>query len=303
MALTPRFPIYIPTKGRAPFAHTPRVLDQLGVPYRLVVEEQERDEYERYFPPSRIITLDPSYRNTYDLLMTLEPGQSYGSGPARNFLWEHSISEGHAYHWTMDDNIDFFARLHRNRRVRVGDGAIFHAMETFVLRYANVAMAGPSYLQFAMARNAYKPFVTGTRIYSCNLIRNDVPFRWRGRYNEDTILSLDMLKAGWQTVQFMAFLQHKLETQTMRGGNTDAFYAAEGTLPKSQMLVDAHPDVARLAWRFGRVHHHVDYSQWTGGALVRRDDVDPALYEFDYSARMLAKQPDGTTVQVPDGKW
>ncbi len=135
-------------------------------------------------------------------------------------------------------------------------------------------MAGPGYHQFAPRREAHAPFTVNTRIYSCNLIRNDAPFRWRGRYNEDTILSLDILKAGWCTVQFNAMLQDKQHTQTMTGGNTDEFYAQEGTVPKSQMLVKQHPDVARLVWKFGRPHHHVDYRPFKRNRLIRRTDIE-----------------------------
>jgi hypothetical protein len=123
-------------------------------------------------------------------------------------------------------------------------------------------------------RRVRKPaFTANTRIYSCNLIRNDTPFRWRGRYNEDTDLSLRMLKKGWCTVLFNAFLQKKTWTQAMKGGNTAAFYAAEGTLPKSQMQVAMHPDVSRLVWKFGRWHHLVDYKSFAGNILVLRDGV------------------------------
>ncbi len=111
-------------------------------------------------------------------------------------------------------------------------------------------------------RTKHPPFTTGTRIYSCNLIRNDLPFRWRGRYNEDTILSLDLLTAGWCTVQFNAFMQKKMGTQRIGGGNTAEFYAQEGTLPKSRMLVRAYPKLARLVWKFNRWHHTVDYSSF-----------------------------------------
>jgi hypothetical protein len=86
-------------------------------------------------------------------------------------------------------------------------------MEEFVLRYKNIAMAGPQYWMFAPSRAKLPPFVVGTRIYSCNLIRNDVPFRWRGRYNEDTDLSLRVLKDGLCTIQFNAFLCGKITTQ------------------------------------------------------------------------------------------
>lgn len=271
-----QFPVYIPSKSRAEIATTPRFLDSIGVPYCLVIEEQQFAEYNKFFPAEKLIILDPIYKKTFDPLMELQEGQSTGSGPARNFLWEHSIAEGHEFHWTMDDNIQLFARLHKNQRIPVGDGTIFAAMEEFVLRYENIAMAGPQYWMFAPSRAKLPPFVVGTRIYSCNLIRNDLPYRWRGRYNEDTILSLDILKSNyWQTVLFNAFLQYKITTQKMAGGNTEAFYAEEGTLPKSQMLVDAHPDVSKVSWKFNRWHHHVNYEKFKEIPLIKKADYVP----------------------------
>jgi hypothetical protein len=289
----PRFPLYIPSKSRAETATTPRFLDTIGVPYLLIVEADQRAEYAAHFPEEKLLTLDPAYQDAYDTFDDLGNTKSKGPGPARNFIWEHSIAEGHPWHWVMDDNITLFARLHENERIPVGDGLIFHAMETFCLRYKNLGMAGPAYWMFAPSRAPLPPFVTGTRIYSCNLIRNDLPMRWRGRYNEDTDLSLRMLKAGWNTVQFNAFLQYKLTTQVLGGGNTEAFYASEGTLPKSQMLVDMHPDVAKLVWRFRRWHHHVDYSPFKNLGLVRRDDYDPAS-EPEYRMRKVERKSSRT---------
>lgn len=68
------------------------------------------------------------------------------------------------------------------------------------------------------------PYVANTKLYSCNLIRTDLPMRWRGRYNEDVILAIDILKAGWCTCQFNAFLQQKMVTQALPGGNTTELY-------------------------------------------------------------------------------
>jgi hypothetical protein len=84
-----------------------------------------------------------------------------------------------------------------------------------------------------------------------------------------------VLKDGDCTIQFNNFLQGKAATQTVKGGNTAEFYHAEGdldkskwrdgqlnatgTINKSQMLVDMHPDVARIAWKYGRWHHYVNY--------------------------------------------
>lgn len=284
----PRFPLYIPSKSRAATALTPRFLDTISVDYRIVVEEQQLDDYAAHFPRERLLVLDPIYQRDYETLDDLGDTKSKGPGPARNFIWEHSISEGFDWHWVMDDNISLFARLHQNKRIPVGDGTIFHAMEEFVLRYKNIGMAGPQYWMFAPSRSKLPPFVTGTRIYSCNLIRNDIPHRWRGRYNEDTILSLDMLKDRWNTVQFNAFLQYKITTQTLGGGNTEAFYASEGTLPKSQMLADTHPDVARVVFRFKRWHHHVDYTPFKNIPLIKRDDYTPPV-ENPYKMRLAPR--------------
>lgn len=283
--MNPRYPIYVVSKSRAGNCMTARFLDSIGVPNRIVVEADQRAEYAEHFPDEKLLTLDPRFQEEYDTFDDLGDSKSRGPGPARNFAWAHSIAEGAAWHWVMDDNIKLFARLHEHERIPVGDGLIFHAMETFALRYSNVGMAGPNYWMFANSRAPMPPFVTGTRIYSCNLIRNDLAMRWRGRYNEDTDLSLRMLKAAWATVQFNAFLQHKTPTQKTRGGNTEAFYEREGTLPKSQMLARMHPDVARVAWRFGRWHHYVDYSRWRGMPLARKPDAEPAHYRLRRMAR------------------
>lgn len=96
-----------------------------------------------------------------------------------------------------------------------------------------------------------------------------------------------MLKAGWATIQFNTFLQYKLTTQTLTGGNTEAFYSAEGTLPKSQMLVDMHPDITKLVWRFRRWHHYVDYTVFNNLGLIKDESYKPQ----DFSQIKLKKIP------------
>ena len=79
-----------------------------------------------------------------------------------------------------------------------------------------------------------------------------------------------MLKDGWVTCQFNAFLAGKVTTQRMKGGNTDGLYKAEGTKKKSQMLVDMHPDVAKVVWKFNRWHHQVDYKPFKNNKLIKK---------------------------------
>ena len=51
-------------------------------------------------------------------------------------------------------------------------------------------------------------------------------------------------------------------------------YSSQGTINKSQMLVDMHPDVSRLSWRFGRWHHYVNYEPFKKNKLILKDDVN-----------------------------
>jgi hypothetical protein len=254
---------------------TMKALDRMGVDYRVIVEADQHDAYAAVLGEQRLVVLDPKFQDEYEPCDEFGRTKSLGSGPARNMAWAHSMERGFDWHWVVDDNIYGFFWRHQNHKIRAADPTPFVAMEDFATRYKNVAMAGPHYWMFSPCRANQPPFITGSRVYSCNLIRNDLPIRWRCRYNEDVELSLRLLKAGWNTVLFHAFLQKKMETQSMKGGNTEAFYAGEGTLPKSAMLAALHPDVVEIVWRFGRPHHFVDYSQWRGQPLVLDPDAPP----------------------------
>lgn len=283
--MNPQFPLYIPSKGRFNIRLTSDYLSVMGVPHNIVVEEQEYDDYlseTKDNPYVTLLILDKKYQDEYETFDTLGDTKSKGPGAARNFAWDHSTANGFSHHWVMDDNIMSFRRMNKNRQIKVSTGAIFKAMEDFVLRYKNVAMAGPQYFMFAPRKAKLPPFTVNTRIYSCNFIKNDVPFRWRGRYNEDTDLSLQMLKKGYCTIQFNAFLQDKTTTQLVKGGNTKEFYAKEGTMPKSKLLVAMHPDVCKIVWKFKRWHHYCDYNPFKKNALIKVDGYKKKTEREEY---------------------
>lgn len=271
--MLPRYPVYIVSKGRWKNRLTSRALDLMGVPYKMIVEQDQLFEYQAEIGQERCLVLPQRYFDEYDTCDEIGDSKSKGPGAARNFAWDHAIKTGSKRHWVMDDNLDAFHRLNRNIKREADTPAVFAAMEDFVDRYENVPLAGPNYYSFVKAADKVPAFIKNTRIYSCLLIQNNAPYRWRGRYNEDTDLSLRILKDGLCTIQFNAFLQGKVTTQRMRGGNTDEFYEFEGTKAKSQMLADLHPDVAEVVWRFNRWHHHVDYRPFKKNKLKRRSDI------------------------------
>lgn len=263
-----QYPIYIVSKGRADIKKclTAKWLNQLEVEHFLVVEPNEFESYEKAFQDMRytkLLILDMKYKKDYETLD--DRGDTIGKGPggARNFCWEHSKKLGYKYHWVMDDNIDCFHYLNHNTKFKVRTGLIFKIAEDFFTRFSNVAFGSLNYSKFAKENDRLPAYVKNTRMYSCIFIRNNVPFHWRGRYNEDTILSLDALTEEWCTIQLNAFLADKVTTQRISGGNNEMFYQKEGTEPKSEMLVKEYPQYATMVYKFHRAHHHVDYSSFT----------------------------------------
>tara|TARA_R110000751_G_scaffold303986_1_gene419102 strand:+ start:585 stop:1448 length:864 start_codon:yes stop_codon:yes gene_type:complete len=272
--MNPQFPIYVVSKGRWDSRLTVKALEKYCIPYHIIVEANEYDEYAKVIDKDKILICPQKYNDEYDVFWD-DDDTRIGPGAARNFAWEHSIEQGFDYHWVMDDNLHAFHRMNRNIKAEVSSGTILKCMEDFVMRYDNIAIAGPNYYNFAKTTDALAPYVKNTRIYSCLFIRNDIPYRWRGRYNEDTDLCLRVLKDGLATIQFNAFLQGKVTTQRMKGGNHEQFYDKDGTYLKSKMLEDMHPDVAKVVWRFNRWHHHVNYKPFKHISLGNRVDNIP----------------------------
>lgn len=286
--VNPRYPVYVISKGRWESRLTVKALEKIGIPHHVVIELQERDSYAAVMDPNKLLILPFS-----------NLGQ--GSIPARNWVWEHAVGTGAARHWILDDNIDGFYRLHNNLKVPCSSGATFKAAEDFVDRYENVALAGFQYFMFASRKTLIPPFSLNTRIYSCILINHDLTGwsdadregrpkclveKWRGRYNEDTDLSLRALKAGWSTVLFNAFLAWKMTTMSMSGGNTDELYKDDGRLKMAESLRQQHPDVVKIVQKWGRWQHHVHYRIFRDNRLVPKEGVAIPQADDNYGMKL-----------------
>jgi len=257
--MNPKYPIYIISKGRWERRQTSKALEMMNVPYRIVIEPQEYDNYANNIDKNKILVLPFS-----------NLGQ--GSIPARNWVWQHSKIEGHQRHWILDDNMDSFYRLNRNMKLIVTCGSIFAAAENFVDRYENIAIAGFQYNSFVFKDAIVPPYRLNTRIYSCILLKNDVDYSWRGKYNEDTDLSIRVLKDGWCTLLFNAFLVNKETTMRAKGGNTDELYKKTNLRKEfAESLKEQHPDVVDVVWKFNRWHHEVNYKPFKKNKLIKKD--------------------------------
>lgn len=278
----PKYPIYILSKGRSETRYTSKTLEEMRVPYKIVIEPQEYELYNKYITSDKILLLPQEYLN-----------KNQGGIPARNFIWKHSVDQGHSAHWVIDDNIEGFFRWNRNKKLPLKSGICFKMIEDYYDGCENVGQCGIQYTSFYPEISLKRPmFISNTRIYSCILQKNDVDLeeRWRGKYNEDTDLSLRLLKKGYSTLLFQNFLCGKKTTLSVKGGNQE-IYSGDGLQKKLDSLIEQHPDVVKETYKFQKVHHQVNYKPFENNKIVHKDVKFPTYPEIKIVKNPKYEQP------------
>ena len=112
--MNPKYPLYIPSKGRYEIRLTSNYLTYMKVSHYIVIEEQEYDLYLDKTKDNNFVTLlvlDKKYQQEYKTLDDLGGTKSKGPGAARNFAWQHSIDNGFDYHWVIDPDPWFMSHI------------------------------------------------------------------------------------------------------------------------------------------------------------------------------------------------
>lgn len=243
------YPIYIISKGRWDNALTANSFEDAGIDYLIAVEPQEANNYISKLGKHRIIVLPFS-------------NLGLGSYPARNFCWEHAKQNGYKYHWLFDDNIRGFDKWINGKRTKITNAySAITYVESFVNKN-NIDIGGFEYDGFVRTI-PNKPFKLNCHVYSAMLIKNNLPYRWRLKYNEDVDLCLQVLHNKGITASCIYYMVNKTSTTAkMKGGNQDELYKGNDPkkkLLKAKMLQAVWPQYAKTVIRFNRYHHFVDW--------------------------------------------
>lgn len=256
-----RYPIYIISKGRPDTALTAKFLLREKIPFTIAVEPQEYKDYCKNIPEKFVVALPFS-------------NLGLGSFPARNWCWENSIERGYEKHFLFDDNINYFCRLNNNKiEYKYSALQSLKCLEDFTERYTNIAVSGYNYEMFVTFKTR-KAFTINTHVYSGMLVNNNIPYRWRLKYNEDVDLCLQALNDGWCTVLLNAFVIKKVSTTAkMKGGNQTELYDNNNEKKKalkSCSLQKIWPQYVKVVTRFGRPHHQVSWKKYFKHPLLKK---------------------------------
>ncbi len=276
-----KYPLFVISKGRHQKKRslTHNWFSQNKIDHYIVVEDCEKELYTKEMNDdyTTILTLPATYDNLGE-----------GSIPVRNWVDDYSRFNKLEKYWCIDDNIKSFCRFEKNTRQNVIDTTLFRVCEDFADRYDNLYMSGLQYKSFLPEISRARGLcIKNTRIYSCILISTKLKdildgTLWRGRYNEDTDLSLRLMKKGYPTVLHQQFLCEKSTTNSVKGGNTSSIYLNDGLQKKLNSLINQHPDVVKGTIKFKKVHHQVNYRPFKNNTLKYKEGGTWKVDSDDY---------------------
>lgn len=245
----PKYPIFIPSKGRADIASSALAISgpstvTPAIPFTLVIEPQDEKSYRMNHPLANILIL---------------PKSNQGVTYARQFILDYARSNGFQKYWQIDDNI-------KEWRVKV-DGVLHQVSPLYVMAMieqaveedTKIAIAGPDYQQLAGLNN--KDYSVNTSVYCCVLTRSDTGINYRPEteMKEDVDFCLQHLSKGFKTTLFHKFTIKKPAVGgSHKGGLTDKYKSGLDALA-SEKLCKLWPGIATLTKKGNRVDAKINW--------------------------------------------
>lgn len=223
-----KYPIYIPSKGRASNCMTALILQADGIDFTIAVEPQDYKEYLKHFPAENLFKLSKN-----------DQGIAY----SRNAILKLSRKRGESHHWQMDDDIRKFMIRKDNKNTKVTPSYSIKAVEKVFDAYDD----GPGGLGMIAHRYTSFAFSCKTELSinknpcSSFLLRNDMRAKWHKDTVVDADFALQVLNEGWSTLITNRHLIDTVPPMKQAGGLTDSEYAGDGRFNRFTKLSNDWP--------------------------------------------------------------
>jgi len=226
-----KYPIYIPSKGRADNQKTVQLLESQGITnYKVVIEKNDYGNYGQYL----------SSKNTLVL-----PSSNYGTVTvARNYAIEHSKRMGYKKHWQLDDDIGKIYLHNKGKVMHTDINKIFSDIENTLEKkqLSPILLAGLTTSASFLASKT-KDYTLNTSLTSCVLITN-TPLRFRIKMLEDTDYQLRILKQGDSILKFNNYAFAYTTQLKQIGGYTSIYNDTAKRMEGLKEFLDLYPEVS-----------------------------------------------------------
>ena len=183
-------------------------------------------------------------------------------------------------------------------QLEIGFGNIqfnFRIMEDYSDKFENLGLVGCQYQSFLPhILTKSPPIIINTRIYSTILINTELldkrlEQRWRGRYNDDTDLTLRVLATGdLCTANFQSLASGKITSGRSKGGMREIYdnHQHSGYQKKFDALREIWGKIVTLTYKKhadGRPHHCIEYTKLFKHKLKLKDGVsrEPKINNYN----------------------
>lgn len=244
------FPIFVPSKGR-PDSKLLKKLWESGHEFKVFVEPQDLKLYVPLFE-DKVVNIEKD-----------DQGITY----VRNFIHDYAISQGLAWYWMLDDDIENFYRIVNKRAVKA-DLSVLAEAQTYFTGRPSVAQASLDYQQFAWSSE--KPFKKNGYCDVCVCISAErtksIKYRDFGIpkfIKEDRDFTLQILANGYDTIRIEKYAFSCPKNGSNKGGLYETYQTNGKEEQSSKKMVetwgpeickfhvkpDGRPDV-RINWSF-----------------------------------------------------
>ena len=234
-----QYHVYVPSKGRASTCTTPRHLAASGIDFSIVVEPQDAHDYRYIFGESSVVVM---------------PENDKGLWYARNECKKHSMSQGHRYHWQIDDDVKYFRIRRGNKNHKCSAFDALSPVERETNKYKNIGAAGIKHSLYAWS--AKNEIDYNKQICSVGLFKTDSDIWWREMTVEDTDYSLQLLNEGLCTILFNRLIYDPPTNGSNEGGcSAEGIYGGDtgdSYLPYLRGLQKSWPGVFRIVRKKGK---------------------------------------------------
>lgn len=231
-----KYPIFIPSKGRAGSQYSFKMLTGYGLKPLVVIEKDDLEAYSEHVPSEQLLVL---------------PERNKGFAFACNWIRNYAVKvAGTPFYWHFDDDVMYLVKRVNDKKSRC---CLTEAtdrmmdMEREVSGYTNVDLAALRSEVFMWSIKPERSFnVLGS---SAMLIRSDVQYIWNPRVQADCDYILQICMAGRCTMIFNRFGYVKQPDRVAREGClSEALGGMNAYLGRRRMLVSKYPDFYSVRW-------------------------------------------------------
>jgi len=269
-----KYPISILSYGRYNQNKTSKYLLKCKIKHYIFVEECEYNLYiKNYY--NKLNDEDKwlvNIINTYNDFHLL----NLGGSPVRNYILDYWLKQGVERCWMLDDNINCYKRYNKGLKLKIYSDLIFSSIERYIKEYDNVGICSHNICGFVRSNLNRGVIVLNQKHYSSLLLLTNKQFRFKHKYNEDVLISIDYIISGKINFCFNHILYNKNTSGKDTGGNTNTIYkngSQEGYRLKYEYLYDE----LKKMYEYGLIKINCDFDKFIFNKPLKSKDYHHSI--------------------------